>query len=66
MQVALAAFVAIDAQYIYYRYDFPAGYNLPAGMPPRMNRQRLQLGASFWLPLVRAGAGREPSSSVNQ
>ncbi len=42
-------------QYIYYRYDFPAGYELPAGVPLRMNRQRLQVGASFWLPILRAG-----------
>ena len=64
-QFGLASFAAIDVQYTYYHYDFPPGYQLPEGVPVRMNRQRLQIGASFWLPLVRAGgAGTSPSSVI--
>jgi hypothetical protein len=66
LQVALATFVALTADYIYYRYDFPAGYDLPAGMPSRMDRQRVQVGASFWLPVVRAGRAREPRPADSQ
>jgi hypothetical protein len=66
VQVALAEFVAITADYISYRYSYPAGYDLPAGVPPRMDRQRLQIGASFWLPLVRAGRAREPRPAASQ
>ncbi len=58
VQIGLTSFAAINAQYIYYRYDFPPRYQLPGGVPVRMNRQRLQIGASFWLPLVRAGSAR--------
>ena len=57
-QFALASFAAINAHYIYYRYDFPPGYQLPEGVPVRMNRQRVQIGASFWLPLARGGIAR--------
>lgn len=62
LQIGLASFAAIDAQYTYYRYDFPIGYQLPASVPFRLDRQRVQLGASFWLPVVRAGRAPEPRS----
>ena len=65
-QFGLASFAAIDVQYIYYYYDFPPGYQLPEGVPVRMNRQRVQIGASFWLPLVRAGRAGDTRSSANQ
>jgi hypothetical protein len=65
-QVALADFVAITVAYVSYRYNYPAGYDLPAGVPPHMDRQRVQIGATFWLPLVRAGRAREPRSAANQ
>jgi len=65
IQVALVQWAAITAGYSYYRYDYPPGYILPAGMPHELNRQRVQLGASFWLPLARGGrggAGRIPDN----
>jgi hypothetical protein len=65
-QVAVAAFAAITVDYIYYRYNFPAGYDLPAGMPPNMDRHRVQVGVRFWLPLVRAGRASEPIASQSQ
>ena len=57
---ALTQWAAVTPEYIYYRYDYPPGYVLPAGMPRQLDRQRVQIGARFWLPLVRAGsaAGR--------
>jgi hypothetical protein len=65
-QIGVASFAALDMQYIYYKYDFAGGYELPVGVPPRMDRQRLQLGASFRLPLVRAGSAREARTTLNQ
>jgi len=66
LQIGLASFAAIDAQYTYYRYSFPAGYQLPASLPSRMDRQRAQVGVSFWVPFVRAGRASEPRSRANQ
>jgi hypothetical protein len=66
LQVALAAFVAITGDYLYYRYDYPPGYNLPAGMPRQLDRQRILVGASFWLPLVRSGRARESGPPATQ
>jgi hypothetical protein len=66
VQIGLASFAAINVQYIYYRYDFPPGYQLPEGVLARMNRQRLQIGASFWLPIARAGRAGASAASGNQ
>ncbi len=66
VQAALTEFVAITADYVYYRYNYPAGYDLPAGVPQQMNRQRVQIGASVWLPLVRAGRARGPRPAASQ
>jgi hypothetical protein len=66
VQVALTEWAAITADYIHYRYNYPAGYDLPAGVPQHQDRQRVMLGATFWLPIVRAGRARAPLSTVNQ
>ena len=66
LQVALAAFVAISGDYLYYRYDYPPGFNLPAGMPRQLDRQRILVGASFWLPLARSGRARESVPAATQ
>ena len=60
LQVALTTNMAVSASYIYYRYNYPDGYDLPAGVPSRFDRQRVQFGMTFWLPLVHAGAPRAP------
>ena len=52
---ALTQWAAVTADYIYYRYHYPSGFVLPAGMPRQLDRQRVQIGATFWLPLARAG-----------
>jgi hypothetical protein len=65
-QIAMTEWAAITADYVYYRYNYPAGYDLPAGVPRHQDRQRVMVGASFWLPLVRAGRAREPLSAVSQ
>jgi hypothetical protein len=66
LRVALARFVAVTADYVYYRYDYPVGYDLPAGVPRNMDRQRVQIGANFWVPLLRAGRARATRPSGNQ
>jgi len=66
LQVAVAESVAITADYIYYRYNYPASYDLPAGVLQQLDRQRVQIGASFWLPLLRAGRARAPRPVANQ
>ena len=63
-------FMAVTADYIYYRYDFPAGYDLPAGVPSEVDRQRLQVGVEVLAAARargRAGARRAapPTSEVN-
>jgi hypothetical protein len=60
LQVALTTFMQASASYIYYRYNYPADYELPAGVPSKFDRQRVQFGMTFWLPLVHAGAPRAP------
>jgi hypothetical protein len=54
-RVALLANAALDASYIYVNYRFPPGYNVPEGMPLTMERHRVQVGVSFWLPIARFG-----------
>ena len=66
LQWALASFAAVTADYIYYRYEYPSGYNLPSGMPNRTDRQRVQAGVAFWVPIVRAGRAREPRVAAGQ
>ena len=44
LQWALASFAALTADFMVYRYDYPPGYNLPAGMPSQFDRRRLPGG----------------------
>lgn len=65
IQLAVVQWAAVTGAYSYYRYDYPPGYVLPAGMPHQLDRQRVQVGARFWLPLARAGrsgAAHAPAS----
>ena len=65
LQLAVTQWAAVTADYIYYRYDYPPGIGLPAGMPHQLDRQRVQFGARFWVPLARAGrsgAARTPDN----
>ncbi len=55
VRVALIANAALDAGYVYVNYRFPPGYNVPEGMPLTMERHRVQVGVSFWLPIARFG-----------
>jgi hypothetical protein len=66
VQFGLASYAAINVQYINYYYDFPPGYQLPEGVPVRTNRQRVQIGASFWLPIARAGRAGDSRSPASQ
>jgi hypothetical protein len=51
----LTSYAAVSVRYVYYYYDFPPGFDLPAGTPRRLDRQRVEAGMSLSLPLVRAG-----------
>ena len=65
VEVAVTQWAAVTAGYSYYRYEYPPGYVLPEGMPSQMERQRVQIGARFWVPLARAGrsgAARTPDN----
>jgi hypothetical protein len=62
LQWALTEWVAFTFDYIFYRYDYPADFDLPAGMPYQLDRQRVQIGARFWLPLARAGRAGQASA----
>ena len=64
LQVAITRMLAATAQYLYYWYDYPPGYNLPAGMPRRLDRQRILVGASLWLPLARSGRAAEAPAAT--
>ena len=66
LQWALASFAAVTADFLVYRYDYPPGYNLPAGMPSQFDRRRLQVGATFWAPILRAGRARERRAGAGQ
>jgi hypothetical protein len=66
LQWALASFAALTADFVAFRYDYPPGYNLPAGMPSQFDRRRLQVGATFWAPIFRAGRAREPRARSGQ
>lgn len=65
LQWALTQWLAVTGAYIYYRYDYPPDYSLPAGMPHQLNRQRVQFGARFWLPLARWGRSGPPNAQAN-
>jgi hypothetical protein len=51
-QFGLSRFLAIDAQYLYYRYDFEAGavVFVPGGRA--LGRHGVQVGLTIWLPFV--------------
>ncbi len=52
-QYALSSYMALSANYTYYRYWFADAVPLPTGLNRGLNRQSVRVGLSFWLPLVR-------------
>jgi len=66
LQVAVSAAAAVTLNYLYYRFQLPAGYTLPTGVGSELDRHRLQVGARFWLPFFRAGRGYTPQSGGQQ
>jgi hypothetical protein len=66
VQVALATSLSITAGYLFNRYDYPPGFNLPAGMPHHLDRQRVQVGANIWLPLARSGRARRTGAAATK
>ena len=63
VQVAISRNLALSGGYVYYTYDYPASYNLPAGVPSVFDRQRVVGGATYWLPIVHAGRPRVDAES---
>jgi hypothetical protein len=63
VQVAISPNLALTGGYVYYMYDYPPSYDLPAGVPDQFDRQRVMGGATFWLPIVRAGRARIESET---
>jgi hypothetical protein len=53
LQVALTTNLAWYAQYLHYRYSFDEQIALPGGLASRLQRNSVQTGLSFWLPLLR-------------
>lgn len=54
LQVGITEFMALQASYFYYRYQFDQGAaELPVGFQDRRSRQGFRVGLSVWLPLVR-------------
>jgi hypothetical protein len=53
VQYALSRAFALEAQYLYYFYEFGAETARPAGVPPELARQSVRAGISLWLPLLR-------------
>jgi hypothetical protein len=53
-QFALTSYLALDASYFYYWYEFDEGAApLPEGFLPRYDRQGFRVGLSAWVPLLR-------------
>ncbi len=65
-RIGLTRSLAMEAGYTYYRYAYPADFDLPAGMPHRLNRHRLMVGASVWLPVLRAGRAGAARALTNR
>jgi hypothetical protein len=53
LQYALTRNLALYGQYGHYRYNFDEQIELPAGLTSRLQRNSVQAGLSFWLPLLR-------------
>jgi hypothetical protein len=66
MRFALTANIGLDLGYVYMNYRFPEGYSLPTGMPRTLERNRVQAGVSFWLPVARWGRAAAARTGANQ
>jgi opacity protein-like surface antigen len=53
MQYALSRRLALDAQYVYYFYEFAAAVAPPPGLQQTMERQSVRAGITVLLPVLR-------------
>jgi len=53
VRMALNRLTALSAEYVYYRYSFAPGADLPAGMGREYSRHAVRAGVNLWLPLHR-------------
>ncbi len=51
LQYALTRYAALDAEHVYYQYDFDPTIALPTSMPQNLGRQGARVGLSVWLPV---------------
>jgi hypothetical protein len=53
-QYGLTRKLALEAQYLLYRYEFaPGTEGIPAGLPRERGRQAVRAGLVLWLPFIR-------------
>jgi hypothetical protein len=53
VRYAIAPMWAVHGEYLYYSQDFGTANIVPAGVPPVLDRQTLQVGLTLWVPLLR-------------
>ena len=45
--------LAVYGEYVAYRYEFTNAAGLPAGLPPKVDRQGVRAGLTLFLPVLR-------------
>jgi hypothetical protein len=44
---------AMYGEYLYYSQDLGSAVIVPSGLPSVLDRQTIQVGLTFWVPLLR-------------
>jgi opacity protein-like surface antigen len=60
LQWAISQNWSFDGMYSYYDYEFGSDVALPTGILPRIDRQSVRFGISYWLPLSIQRGNRGP------
>jgi hypothetical protein len=53
VRFALARYLALYSDYLFYHYLFNEGMVLPPGVSPGLNRNGIRAGVTVWVPLLR-------------
>jgi hypothetical protein len=51
-RIAATETIALQLEYLYYFYDFQEGSLLAPGLPPRLERNGIRAGVTFWIPAL--------------
>jgi hypothetical protein len=51
-RIAATETIALQLEYLYYFYDFHEGALLAPGLPPRLERNGIRAGVTFWIPAL--------------